>query len=256
LGANPNMTPTQVDYAIKTDATPNVVSLAGTGSPNRLLYSMNSGNGGSVEPPPATPTLTVNGTSLSFGSVTTGQTSSVQSYTLSGADLTSNVTVSAPSGFQVSLSSSSGFGSSVSVTPSSGLVTDRTIYVRFAPTAAQSYSGTVNNSSSGATSKTVQVSGTGVAPVGNAITLTGTASRNNRNRWVAALSWSGITTTRVDLYVSSRSGDLGSRFARVSTSGSGSYNYTMSNTGTGTRYFRACNSGSTTQCSPVLTLSW
>lgn len=253
LGANPTMTPAQVDYAIKTDATPNVVTDPGTGSPNRLLYSMNANNGGGGTEPTPTPTLTTNTSSLSFGSVTTSSTS-VQSYTLTGTDLTSNVTVTAPSGFQVSTSSTSGFASSLSLAPTSGALS-RTIFVRFAPTAAQSYSGNVNNSSSGATSKTVQVSGTGTAPVTN-ITLSGTASKDNRGRWRATLSWTGITTTRVDLYMSSVSTSLGSRIARVSTTGAGTYTYSMSTTGSRTRYFRACNNGSTTQCSPVLTLTW
>jgi subtilisin family serine protease len=252
LGANPSMNPAQVDYAIKLDATSNVVGSAGTGSPNLLLYSMNSNNGG-MEPPPTTPSLGVNPSSLTFGSVTTSS-NVVQSYTITGSNLTANVSVTAPSGFQVSTSSSSGFANSLTLTPSSGSV-NRLIYVRFTPTAAQNYSGNVNNSSTGANSVLVGVSGTGVTPE-LTITLMGLAKRDNKNRWVADLNWNGITTTRVDLYMSTSSTSLGTRFARLNTSGSGSFSYTINNTGSGTRYFRACNNASTTQCSPVVTLTW
>jgi len=249
MAANPSSSPAQVDNALKSTATANVVGSAGTGSPNRLLYTAPSG---STTPTPSS-VLAVNPSSLSFGSITTSSTNT-QSYTLTGSNLTANVTIAAPSGFQVSTSSSSGFANSISVAPSSGSV-NRLIYVRFAPTVAQSYSGNINHSSTGATSVAVQVSGMGTAPLNN-ITLTGQANRDSRRRWVAALSWTGITTTRVELYMSSGSTSLGSRIARISTTGSGSYNYTISNTGTGTRYFRACNAGSTTQCSPVLALTW
>jgi subtilisin family serine protease len=249
MAANPSSSPAQVDNALKSTATANVVGSAGTGSPNRLLYTAPSG---STTPTPSS-VLAVNPSSLSFGSITTSSTNT-QSYTLTGSNLTANVTIAAPSGFQVSTSSSSGFANSISVAPSSGSV-NRLIYVRFAPTVAQSYSGNINHSSTGATSVAVQVSGTGTAPLNN-ITLTGQANRDSRRRWVAALSWTGITTSNVELYMSSGSTSLGSRIARISTRGSGSYNYTISNTGTGTRYFRACNAGSTTQCSPVLALTW
>ena len=249
LAANPSATPSQVASALKTAATANVVGSAGSGSPNLLLYSASGG----TQPPPATPALSVNPSSLSFGSVNVGSNKTL-SYVLSGSNLTSNVTVSAPSGYQVSLNSSSGFANSIAVTPASGSV-NSTVYVRFAPGAAQSFNGSVNNSASGATTAAVQVSGTGASTAGS-ITLSGEARRDSRRRWVAALNWAGITATSVDLYMSTSSTSRGSRIARISTTGSGSYNYTINSTGAGTRYFLACNLGSTTQCSPVLALRW
>lgn len=46
LANNPNATPSQVTSAIINSATPNKVTNAGSGSPNRLLYSLFDGSGG------------------------------------------------------------------------------------------------------------------------------------------------------------------------------------------------------------------
>lgn len=110
---------------------------------------------------PTPPTLSVNPASLSFGNVQAGQCSSAQSYQVSGSNLTGNVSISAPTGFQVSTSQSSGFGSSASVSPSGGSV-NRTIWVRFCPPNAQSYSDNVSNSTSGVPTRNVSVNGTGI----------------------------------------------------------------------------------------------
>jgi hypothetical protein len=114
---------------------------------------------GTGTPPP--PQLSVVPSSLSFGNVQVGTNSSPQSYTITGSDLTANVAVAAPTGFQVSLNSGSGYGNSLSITPSNGIV-NSTIYVRFSPSNAVSYSGSITNSSTGATTRNVSVSGTGI----------------------------------------------------------------------------------------------
>ena len=111
----------------------------------------------------ANPTLSVSPSSLSFGNVVVNTYSSPQSYTLTGSNLTGNVTVTAPSRYEVSLSSGSGYSSSLSIIPSSGSV-NRTIYVRFNPNANGTASGNVSNASTGATTRNVAVSGNGVTP--------------------------------------------------------------------------------------------
>ncbi len=115
-------------------------------------------NGTGVEP-----TIQVSPNSLSFGNVIVNTYSSAQSYSLTGSNLTNNVTVTAPTRYQVSLSSGSGYGSSLSITPSSGSVS-RTIYVRFNPNATGTVTGNVTNASSGATTRNVSVTGTGINP--------------------------------------------------------------------------------------------
>jgi len=110
----------------------------------------------------ATPFIDVSPTSLSFGNVTVGQ-SSTSNYQLTGSNLTANVTVNAPTGYQVSKQQSSGFSNQITVQQSGGSV-NQTIYVKFTPPAAQTYNGNVTNSSTGATTKNVSVTGTGVLP--------------------------------------------------------------------------------------------
>jgi hypothetical protein len=54
LGANPTATPAQVRDALVNNSTPNKVTSAGTGSPNRLLYTLFITGGGSDTTPPTT----------------------------------------------------------------------------------------------------------------------------------------------------------------------------------------------------------
>ncbi|MFA5974435.1 MAG: PKD-like domain-containing protein, partial [Lentimicrobiaceae bacterium] len=112
---------------------------------------------------PPGPSLNVTPASLDFGSVVSGSTSTNQTYVLSGTNLTGypgNITVTAPTNFEVSLTSGSGFGSSVSVPYSSATLVNRTIYVRFKPTAVNTtYTGNISNAGGGATTQNVAVTG-------------------------------------------------------------------------------------------------
>jgi VCBS repeat-containing protein len=122
-----------------------------------------------------TPTIAVTPSSLTGFSAPVGTPSAEQSYTVSGTNLTANLVVTAPTDFEVSTTSGSGFGSSVSLTPSGGTVSSTTIYVRLNPTSATTYSANITNASTGATTQNVAVSGTSV-PL---ITTTGTLTAFN-----------------------------------------------------------------------------
>ena len=124
------------------------------------------------------PTISVTGGPLNFSPVAVNGTSANMTYTVSGANLTHDISINAPANFQISTSSGSGFGSSLTLTQSGGTVNNTTIYVQFNPTAQQSYSGNIANTSTGATEQDVAVSGTGaVAPSvsSSAATSIGTA---------------------------------------------------------------------------------
>ena len=82
-----------------------------------------------------------------------------------GGYLSSNVTVTAPAGFEISKTSGTGFASSVTVPQVAGKVA-LTIYVRFKPTAAQAYNGDITNASNGAPTKNVAITGTGTGTTG------------------------------------------------------------------------------------------
>jgi hypothetical protein len=114
----------------------------------------------------AVPTLTVTPTSLSgFTYVVGAGPSTQQSYTISGVYLTgypSNITVTAPTNYEVSLTSGSGFAGSVSVAYASATLSATTIYVRLQSGLSAGTYGPVNvtNTGGGATSVNVALSGT------------------------------------------------------------------------------------------------
>ncbi|MEI8086405.1 MAG: MBG domain-containing protein, partial [Paludibacter sp.] len=84
--------------------------------------------------------LTVTGTLSPFSS-TYGTASTTQSFTVAGSNLTSDIIVTPPTGFEVSLTSGSGYLSSVTLTQALGSVATTTVYVRLKATApAATYS--------------------------------------------------------------------------------------------------------------------
>ncbi len=117
----------------------------------------------------STPTLSVNASlalSLCGFSQSLGSPSSSQTYTLSGSNLTSNITITPPANFEVSLNGSTWFTNSspLTIAQSGGAVATTTVYVRLNAAAAGSYSGNIVNASSGAAAVAVAVSGTTAAP--------------------------------------------------------------------------------------------
>lgn len=115
----------------------------------------------------AVPTLTVLPSSLGFGAVIINTISEEKSFEVSGFALTPDagtISITAPSGYEISLTSGGGFSSSAMVPYSGGVLAGTTVYVRFVPTAVQSYLGSVTNAGGGASTANVAVSGSGSAP--------------------------------------------------------------------------------------------
>jgi len=124
----------------------------------------------------ANPAISVIG-SLSSRSATYGTASTAASFSVSGGFLSGDLSVSAPSGFEISTSSGSGYGSSLNLGATSGTVSSTTIYVRLAATtAAGTYSGNVSVSGGGATTQNVANGSSTVAP--KALTITGLSGVN------------------------------------------------------------------------------
>jgi glycosidase len=127
-------------------------------SENWGWYSAGVATSATTDAPP--PTITVTG-SPSAMTTNYGTASAAQSFTVSGVNLSASLSVAAPAGFEVSESSGSGYGSAVTLTPSSGTVASTTIYVRLKSNASPgANSGNITLASTGATSQTVAVSGT------------------------------------------------------------------------------------------------
>ncbi|NJL59756.1 MAG: choice-of-anchor D domain-containing protein [Desulfobacteraceae bacterium] len=75
------------------------------------------------------------------------------------------MTVTAPTGYEVSLSSGSDYAPSLNITPASGVVNSKMIYIRLSASAgAGIYNGNITLDSAGATQRTLAVTGTVLAP--------------------------------------------------------------------------------------------
>jgi hypothetical protein len=108
------------------------------------------------------PTIVTTGTLSSF-STPQGTPSAEQSFTVSATNLTANLVITPPTGYQVSLTSGSGFAATVSLTPSTGTVNTTTIFVRMTGATVGSFSGNVAAASTGATTQNVAVTGSVLA---------------------------------------------------------------------------------------------
>ncbi len=110
---------------------------------------------------PAAVTLSVSPTSaLAFGGVEKGTDATVQSYTVSGSNLTEDVTVTAPKYYTLSLLEAGTYTSTVTIPKESINAGDITVYVKFTPASNrnQTFAGTITHSSTGKT-ETVAVTG-------------------------------------------------------------------------------------------------
>ncbi|MFN0200716.1 MAG: T9SS type A sorting domain-containing protein [Bacteroidia bacterium] len=112
---------------------------------------------------PITPTIIVSTTNLSPFVTTTGIPSAIQSYNVSGVNLTANISVSAPSGFEISLNNSS-FVSSLTLSQANGSVPSTPVYVRLIGTTQGSYNGNIAHTTTNAISQNISVTGAVNAP--------------------------------------------------------------------------------------------
>jgi hypothetical protein len=124
--------------------------------------------------------------------------SSPTSFDLTGSNLSSIVTISAPTGFEISTIFNSNFLSSLSLTPSSGTISS-TLYIRLINAAANGISGTIAASSAGVTTQTATVSSTIVAPPSFSPSASGPFSVCNEATYLVALAtpnaYNGWTTS-------------------------------------------------------------
>jgi gliding motility-associated-like protein len=136
------------------------------------------------------PTITKTGTLTAF-SACSGSVSAQQTFTVSGTDLTNNIVLTAPTGYEISLTTGGVFGSSLTLTQTSGTVTSTTIYVRIATTAVNGVLGNITLTSTGATTQNVAVIGTSNA-IPQPLSITNSLCAANSLDWV---TWDTVTTT-------------------------------------------------------------
>ncbi|MDO7876235.1 IPT/TIG domain-containing protein [Hymenobacter sp. ASUV-10] len=121
---------------------------------------------------PTTATLTAAPATLPAFSTVVGTPSTSQSFAITGVVLTADATITAPAGYEVSLSAAGPYTASVTVSPTSGSIASTTIYVRLTGAAIGTPAGNVTVASTGATTQNVAVTGTvtATAPVAPTIT--------------------------------------------------------------------------------------
>lgn len=171
------------------------------------------------------PTITVTGTLSSFSSCT-GLASANQTLSVSGANLSENITITAPTGYEVSTSSGSGFGATATLTQSSGTVSATTVYIRIASTATGTPSGNISLSSTGATTVTVANSGT----VNSLPTVTSTTGDSRTGTGTLTLTGVASTGATLDWYANSTGGS-------VLSGGTGTLSFTTPSISATTSYF-------------------
>jgi hypothetical protein len=129
-----------------------------------------------------------------YDSLCISSASSPLSYTLKGYQLSENVVVTAPAGFEISTSSNSGYASSITLIPNTGSL-DLTIYARFLPDVSGTISGLITHTSAGAVSRDVAVSGYGI----ESGTWIGAGLTNN---WGEAANWcGGVPSATTDVVI-------------------------------------------------------
>ncbi|WP_232066358.1 choice-of-anchor D domain-containing protein [Hymenobacter sp. BT18] len=212
-------------YVVAEDNVPNLQA-----SPVKLDVTTGSGA--------ATPAITVSAAALTAFNTVASSPSAEQSFTVSATNLTANVAVQAPTGYEVSQSSGSGFGSSTSIAFGSGTLTSVPVYVRLSGAGSGTVAGNVTLNSTGAAEQTKAVTGTVVAepttaptvsagtPTQVAVTLTvGSGNGAKRLLVVRAATTTAVAPTDKTAYTANLA------FGSGATTGTG--NFVVLN-GTGT----------------------
>jgi DNA/RNA endonuclease G (NUC1) len=144
----------QLTATVPAGATTGLITVTGPGGSDTSYEPFTVTTG------PATPTITVSPTSLSGLTATQGSAGASQNYAVNGSNLTSTVTITTPTHFEVS-SDGANFFPSLNLTPAidGSLGTQITVRIKSsAPVGA--VSGTITHASTGATTRNVSVAGT------------------------------------------------------------------------------------------------
>lgn len=142
----------------------NIRDAGGTGGTLTNWRMKLHGTGGAFVPPPPpptpTPAITVNPTQLSLIAPDSTTPSAVASYSVSGVNLTADVSVNAPSGIELAEAAGGPWQAALNLAQAGGNVST-TVYVRFNPllTGGANATGQVLHTSAGAANRTVQVNG-------------------------------------------------------------------------------------------------
>ena len=160
-----------------------------------------------LAPQPVIITITGNSANaIPFGSVIVNNISGVKSYSLTASALTplvGNITITAPAGFEISLSPGTGFGSTLNVPYTSGSIAATIIYVRFLPNQFGDFAGTITHTGGGATTINID----DVSVTGKGIQNPGDFSNTGTDFWVGygfQALMTGSNNQEMVLYISAK----------------------------------------------------
>lgn len=231
---NPTFVPTAVGvYAASVTFTPT----------NTTNYNIVTTTVNVTVNPPVDPTIYINGSSLNFSSLCINTSSVTQTYSVSALSLTNNLIISAPTHFQIKTGAGA-WGTSISLTPSSGTISSTTIEVRFLPTTTGVFTSNITHSTTGGVTKNVSVSGEGIdtpPAIGNPSSTSGATTATLGGN-ITALGCS-TTITTIGIEYSTTNGFANGAGTIVSESGTfttGVFTLNVSSlTSNTTYYFKA-----------------
>ena len=114
------------------------------------------------------PAISLNAENYDFGDVEIDNYSPEYTYTVTGTTLVDNITITAPFGFEISLTSGTDFTDQIILQEIDGNIEDTQIFVRFAPQTPTPFSGNILHETNHGQTQTIALSGKGV-PVGTPI---------------------------------------------------------------------------------------
>ena len=131
--------------------------------------------------------------------VSEGGPSPEDSFSVEGLFLQDDISITAPANYEVSLTTATGFASSVSITPDQGgTVAETDIFIRLAAgLSAATYDGNITVSSTGVTDELIAVNGNAFGPPTNSLIITGVFDAKN-----------GSSPKGVEMYVKNDIDDL------------------------------------------------
>jgi hypothetical protein len=199
----------------------------------------------------SSPSLSVSALT-SFGNVCTNTTAGPNSFTITGTNLsTADIIVGSLSGYTFATTSGGTYSSSLSLTQP-GSSYSQTIYVKFSPTAVQSYNGNIVVGGGGASSVICAANGSGIntaptisTPTSASVTATTAVLGGN----ITSIGCTNVTTRGI--YYSTTNGfanGTGTQVSETGTYGTGTFTVNVSGLAPNTVYYYkafATNSGGT-----------
>ncbi|NML22610.1 T9SS type A sorting domain-containing protein [Pseudoflavitalea sp. G-6-1-2] len=220
------------------------VTTTGASSPsNTQTFTVNPGT---------SPVVTVAAPLPVFGNVCVNTTAGPNSFKIDGSSLNgTNITIDALPGFSYSETSGGAYAGTLSFSYVGSSFTGKEIFVKFNPTAVQSYSGNINISGGGVTGVSVAASGTGVNAVPTVTTGGSSAVTGTTATVASGINDAGCSpVTDYGIEYSTASGFPNGSGTKVSASNlsGGNYSVNLSGLSPNTRYYYkayATNGGGT-----------